>query len=648
MKTQIPENIKSAEMKEDKANLMVAECIEAVFLTGSVKSKKRPPQRFIKHKKCPDLARMKGQGNWYVYKTIDKKDYRFSLKTPHFAEAKTLYLNWLGSLDKDKPVTEGCLASMIGDYLVDKEGTCKKGKGTFRVYRHACDRLEKYCPYIMTTPCEQLDREKILQEWNSLEEGSEDGEEGYALETLKKTRTTLYHLVDLAIEKGLLPPKQTLFKKLRLPDADTTLPDLPTWPVFLRIRQKLAKNTIFLSPESFPFFEVCWQSGGRQTSVNSVLVEDINYNAKTLHFRKGKTGPYTIPLFSDLRVTVKRQIERFKREPGQNLFSIKSINGALATACIQVQKEIQAELRAAGMSEEASLIASVKQCPVLTHHKLRHIFATHALEKGTQVEIIARWLGHKDGGSLARRVYEHVRTEFEEKAARRMCFLSEEYTPEGLKVIEELLHTELLQRAKAIIAAKDQEALEQVVLELQAVLESPRNAFGLAPEKVLCEPNDPNSLIQQCEDVVKWITQHPAGISMKRLAEEFPSVPKTILKKAMRATRDARLKANQANRQSRQTTRQALGEFVRANPGVKFVDLKRRFPEVPKSELNHFRTELSAGRTAIREKLVSFARQNPSIGPWGLKKHFGPEHPTVTTYGYIQAVEEARGGLTEG
>jgi len=37
----------------------------------------------------------------------------------------------------------------------------------------------------------------------------------------------------------------------------------------------------------------------------------------------------------------------------------------------------------------------------ITHHDLRHLFATRCSESGVEIPTVSRWLGHKDGGALA-------------------------------------------------------------------------------------------------------------------------------------------------------------------------------------------------------------------------------------------------------
>ena len=49
--------------------------------------------------------------------------------------------------------------------------------------------------------------------------------------------------------------------------------------------------------------------------------------------------------------------------------------------------------------------------PHFHHHDFRHFFATTCIEAGVDIPTVARWLGHKDGGALAMRVYGHLRQE---------------------------------------------------------------------------------------------------------------------------------------------------------------------------------------------------------------------------------------------
>jgi integrase len=56
------------------------------------------------------------------------------------------------------------------------------------------------------------------------------------------------------------------------------------------------------------------------------------------------------------------------------------------------------------------------------HHDFRHFFATTYIESGVDIPTVSRWLGHKDGGALAMRVYGHLRQEHSFAAVKSVAF----------------------------------------------------------------------------------------------------------------------------------------------------------------------------------------------------------------------------------
>ena len=69
----------------------------------------------------------------------------------------------------------------------------------------------------------------------------------------------------------------------------------------------------------------------------------------------------------------------------------------------------------------------------ITHHDLRHLFATRCIEAGVDIPTVSRWLGHVDGGALAMKVYGHLRRTHSQQAAQLVTFgtsaLPENVTP---------------------------------------------------------------------------------------------------------------------------------------------------------------------------------------------------------------------------
>ena len=74
--------------------------------------------------------------------------------------------------------------------------------------------------------------------------------------------------------------------------------------------------------------------------------------------------------------------------------------------------------------------AAVGEISRITHHDLRHLFATVCIEAGTDIPTVSRWLGHKDGGVLAMKTYGHLRNEHSLSSAAKIHFadLTEEAT----------------------------------------------------------------------------------------------------------------------------------------------------------------------------------------------------------------------------
>ena len=77
---------------------------------------------------------------------------------------------------------------------------------------------------------------------------------------------------------------------------------------------------------------------------------------------------------------------------------------------------------------EKSLTRACKLVKVhrITHHDLRHLFATRCIEAGVDIPTVSKWLGHSDGGALAMRTYGHLRREHSAAMAQRVTFAAEQ------------------------------------------------------------------------------------------------------------------------------------------------------------------------------------------------------------------------------
>lgn len=107
----------------------------------------------------------------------------------------------------------------------------------------------------------------------------------------------------------------------------------------------------------------------------------------------------TIPMIPDAVTLFKRmRNERSDEPPDEPVFRVN-----------EAQKAIDCAAKRVGMER-------------ITHHDLRHLFATTCIEAGVDIPTISRWLGHKDGGALAMRTYGHLRDDHSTRQAARVSF----------------------------------------------------------------------------------------------------------------------------------------------------------------------------------------------------------------------------------
>jgi integrase len=146
-------------------------------------------------------------------------------------------------------------------------------------------------------------------------------------------------------------------------------------------------------------------TGCRLSEANALEWRDIDFAAGEIVVRgDAETGTKNwelrrVPLIPDARAL----FERMRGEQGDEsldskVFSVGECQKALDRAC----KKVGADR--------------------ITHHDLRHLFATRCIESGVDIPTVSRWLGHKDGGALAMKTYGHLRCEHSIAQAQRVTF----------------------------------------------------------------------------------------------------------------------------------------------------------------------------------------------------------------------------------
>ncbi len=146
-------------------------------------------------------------------------------------------------------------------------------------------------------------------------------------------------------------------------------------------------------------------SGLRIGEARHVTWADLNFTRRQLHVRGDpetatKNGETRyVPMIPELEQML---IELRAQRPSEP-----------ATATVMRVFECQNS-----MTHAASKIGMKR----ITHHDLRHLFATICIESGVDIPTVSRWLGHKDGGALCMKTYGHLRQDHSFTQAQRVSF----------------------------------------------------------------------------------------------------------------------------------------------------------------------------------------------------------------------------------
>jgi integrase/recombinase XerD len=136
-----------------------------------------------------------------------------------------------------------------------------------------------------------------------------------------------------------------------------------------------------------------YAGGLRVSEVASLKVTDIDSQRMVIHVRRGKGQKDRYVMLSPRLLEILRTYWKAVR-PREFLFPGASLDRPITTA--SVQKVCQRARKAAGMGKN------------ITAHTMRHSFATHLLEAGTDLRTIQVLMGHNSFSTTAR--YVHVAT----------------------------------------------------------------------------------------------------------------------------------------------------------------------------------------------------------------------------------------------
>ena len=219
----------------------------------------------------------------------------------------------------------------------------------------------------------------------------------------------LRRVLDIAIEAGVRydnPAKAKEVKRARVRQKELRLPEPDQFLALVKHVRGTGSGKGGHCADAIEFFSY---SGPRLTEAARIFGRDCDFTRGEIIIRGDpETGTKNwemrrVPMIPEMR----QLLERLKASRGEEDFlkspvcRVRKFNRSLKNACKKL-----------GLHH-------------LTHHDLRHLFATRAIESGVPIPTVAKWLGHKDGGVLAMETYGHLRDTHSADMAQKVIFGSE-------------------------------------------------------------------------------------------------------------------------------------------------------------------------------------------------------------------------------
>lgn len=188
-------------------------------------------------------------------------------------------------------------------------------------------------------------------------------------------------------------------RRVRRPPRALTVPTNEELEAILLSIRSGVKRTAGESADFVEFlaFVGCRIGEAREVTWGDVQGDEILIRGQADRRGNARTkggGFRRVPIAGRVQDLLVRRGLNLRMPKGQRVFTMQSPKGALNRATARLGLEH------------------------LRIHDLRHFFATHCIERGVDIPTVAGWLGHKDGGVLAMKIYGHVRNEHSRRMGR--------------------------------------------------------------------------------------------------------------------------------------------------------------------------------------------------------------------------------------
>lgn len=207
--------------------------------------------------------------------------------------------------------------------------------------------------------------------------------------------------------------------RLGVPAKELTLPEPAQFEAIVRAIETAGARQ---SQDCADLVRFLAFSGCRLGEAHQVLWSDIDFDRGELRIRNGKRRKTSgaqvfrfVPMIAPMRELLER-LRLQKPKPGDRVCVLDECGKSLAAACgVKNGRRMMKVKR--GKTVECGI-----GIEVISHHDLRHLFATRCIESGVDIPTVSRWLGHNDGGVLAMKTYGHLRREHSQAMAQKVTF----------------------------------------------------------------------------------------------------------------------------------------------------------------------------------------------------------------------------------
>jgi integrase len=372
--------------------------------------KERKPAKTWKRTGHRNLLRHKS-GSYYARAFAGGKEVWKSLGTSHFSVARARLGQFLEEHREQSSQPQSGNAKLtfgaalqqhlrkLADRPNIKQTTVHYWKQIYRALSRSWPGLEsREIRRVTQTECEKWARDFRRTGARANGESKEPSPTRF-----NNTLDGLRHVFRLAKDLGIIySDPSAKIERVKIRQKRLTLPSRIQ---FTEIVDRVASSGAGQARHCADFVQGLAFTGMRKSEANALEWRDVDFDTGEIIVRgDSTTGTKNwelrrVPLIPDTLFLFQRmRIEQPRASVTSRVFRVRECQRALDRAC----KKVGADR--------------------ITHHDLRHLFATRCIESGVDIPTVSRWLGHKDGGVLAMKTYGHLRREHSIAAAQKVTF----------------------------------------------------------------------------------------------------------------------------------------------------------------------------------------------------------------------------------